>query len=230
MTTNQARLVLLAILCTMTGNLRAASAADLGGTPVRPPRDFSHPYEPRLNLERWTGFYLGGTLGYADGEGRTDGAIGSFTFEQKGMVGTIFAGHNWQLGNSVLGVEADIGTGQLASRTPTAFGVLEHDLFAMGSLRGRAGYLVKPALLLYGTAGLAWANMDLGLAGTAQKSETFIGYQIGAGAELMMTHSVGLRLEYIFTDLDKQRVFSSGQANFYDPDFHTVRAGVSLKF
>lgn len=224
-------------LSTVAGSLMAATlglssaiAADLGGTPVRPPRDFSPPYERRLDLERWTGFYLGGTLGYGWGDGRTIGDAGAFSFDQQGAIGTILAGYNWQLGRSVFGLEADVGTGQLAARTSTAFGTLEHDLHTMGSFRGRAGFLLTPSLLLYGTAGLAWANMDIGYAGAPQKSDTFFGYQVGTGAELMMTNNVTLRLEYIYTDLERDRVLHSGQANFYDPDFHTVRAGIAFKF
>ncbi len=218
------------LLLAPTIGLTPVAAADLGGAPARPPRDYSPPYQDR-SIGPWNGFYLGGTLGYGWGDGKATGDVGTFLFNQEGAMGTIFAGYNWQVGRGVFGLEADVGTGQLSARTATAFGTLEHDLNVMGSFRGRAGLLVTPALLLYGTAGLAWANMDVGFANTGDhRSNTFFGYQVGGGAEYMMSNNVSLRLEYIFTDLEREKLTHSGQANAYEPDFHTVRAGLSFKF
>lgn len=222
------------LACALAGAAVAAGpvrAADLGGAPVRPPRDFAPPYyEQRSEFERWTGLYVGGTLGYAFGDARARGDIGNFPFEQEGAVGTIFAGYNWQIGRTVLGVEADIGTGGFGAEKVTPFGTLQTEVNAIGSFRARAGLLLSPALLVYGTAGLAWANMDIGFAGLTHQSETFFGWQIGTGAELMVSRNVTLRLEYLFTDLEKSGVVHSGQTNGYDMEFHTVRAGVSFKF
>lgn len=218
----------LAAATLSTSFAASIQAADLGGAPARKPR-YTPTYEP-LQIERWTGFYLGGTVGYSWGEGRADGAIGAIPFDQDGFTGTILAGYNWQLGRAVLGLETDIGTGNLSSRTTTAFGTLEHDVNWMGSFRARAGMLLSPAVLVYGTAGLAWANMDVGFNGGSHVSQTFWGYQVGAGTEWMMSNNVSLRLEYIYTDLERERVIHSGQTNTYDPDFHTVRAGISFKF
>ncbi len=206
-----------------------ATAADLGGArPVRPPADFAPP-QP-YNYDRWSGFYLGGTLGYGWGEGQSKGQLGTFAFDQSGMVGTVFAGHNWQMGSTVFGLEADIGTGGLSAGRFSAGGNFQSELNAMGSLRGRLGFLVTPSLLLYGTAGLGWANMDFNVAGGQSRAETFLGYQVGLGGELMMSSNVALRLEYIYTDFGNERVIHNGQTNIYDPDFSQVRAGISFKF
>lgn len=207
-----------------------AVAADLGGRPVRPPRDYAPAYESRPALDLWTGFYFGGTVGSSFGDALASGDIGNFSFSQEGFQGTLFAGYNWQVGRTVLGLEADIGTGNFGAKTNTFFGPLETQMNAIGSLRARAGLLITPALLLYGTGGLAWANMDVGYQGLDHKSQTFFGYQVGGGMEYMMTNNVALRFEYIYTDLDKEKILHSGQTNFYNPDFHTVRAGLSFKF
>lgn len=208
-----------------------AAAADLDGPrAMRPPADFAPPVYRPVNYDRWTGFYLGGTLGYAWGEGRTSGQIGSVAFDQDGFAGTLFAGYNWQSGMMIYGLEADIGTGGVSSSRPTPFGTLETELNAMGSFRGRIGVLATPALMLYGTAGLAWADMDFNLAGAQARSETFIGYQLGLGSEYMVSDRMTLRLEYIYTDLGSERVIHSGMINTYDPDLHQIRAGISFKF
>ena len=210
----------------------AANAADLGGArPVVPPQDFSPPFDRRpLHLERWTGFYLGGTLGYGFGSGRAGGQVGAFPLDLDGGLGTVLAGYNWQQQAIVLGVEADLGTGGLGTSTVTSFGVLQSELNAMGSMRARLGVLLTPTLMLYGTAGFAWANIDFRLQGGQSQSETFFGYQLGVGGEMMISDHVGLRLEYLHTDLGAERVLHNGQQNVYDPDFQTIRAGVTLKF
>lgn len=196
----------------------------------QPPPDFAPPVV-RTDLERWTGFYIGGTAGYSFGTGSASGDIGNFSFDQDGFTGTLLAGYNWQIGRSVLGIEADVGTGDLGTSHGTGFGTLESELNVFGSLRGRAGFLLSPALLLYATAGLAWADMDFGVAGVSSaQSETFFGYQVGGGGELAISPNLTLRAEYIFTDLGSERVTQAGLINNFDPDFHTVRAGLAFKF
>lgn len=204
-------------------------AADLYGGPVRPldgtPRGGYRP----LDLERWTGFHLGGTLGYGLGTVDVSGGSGSFDLDADGGTGTLFAGYNWQLGRAVLGIEADIGTGYLDDSLGAGLGLVGHDVNVMGSLRARAGYLLTPAFMVYGTAGIAAADFDFTANGVTA-SETLVGYQVGAGTELMITPSWTLRMEYIYTDLGSETVTHGGLTNTYEPDFHTVRAGIAFKF
>lgn len=209
-----------------------AMAADLGQPRAeRPPVDFAPPIgDYRTPLQRWNGFYLGVTGGYGFGSGRATGGVGSLPLDLDGGLASVFAGYNWQQGAIVLGLEADIGTGGLSASIPTVAGRLDADLNALGSFRGRVGYLMTPALMLYATGGLAWASMDFNLTGGQARSETFFGYQIGAGGELAISDQIGLRLEYVYTDLGSERVIHGGQQSVYDPDFHTVRAGLSFKF
>ncbi len=208
-----------------------AHSADLGRPRSRPLDDFAPPLErPAANDTTWTGLYLGGTLGQMWGAGIASGDIGNYTFDQDGTVGTVFAGFNVQVGRTVFGIEADVGTGNVASSTATGRGILRSELNSLGSMRARAGLLVTPALLLYGTAGLAWSNMDFSIGNLNTAADTLWGYQVGTGAELMLSSHVGVRLEYIYTDLGKQMFGHTGLNNGYDPDSHTVRAGISLKF
>ena len=203
-------------------------AADLGGGPrERRAPDYGVP--PLMEVQRWSGFYLGATGGYSFGSGHADGDIGSTSFDHDGWAATVLAGYNWQIGSTVLGIEADIGTGDFGTSTSTGFGQLSSELNWFGSLRGRAGFLVTPSLLLYATAGLAWADMEFTLAG-ASASETFYGYQVGGGAELALSPRSTLRLEYIYTDLESERLSHGALSNTFDPDFHTVRAGIAFKF
>jgi outer membrane immunogenic protein len=222
--------ILAGVTASIVAVTGTAAAADLDRPRYKHPPAAYAPVEPIYGVERWTGFYLGGTLGQSFGAGLLNGDLGSYTFDLDGTVGTIFAGYNWQVGSAVIGLETDVGTGNSKASALTGFGKVDAELYAMGSFRARAGLLVTPALLVYGTAGLAWSNMDFTVAGLDTNSRTLWGYQVGAGAEFMVSSNVGLRLEYIYTDLEAQRVDQLGISNVFDPDHHTVRAGVSFKF
>ena len=204
-------------------------AADLG-----PPRTTAPYYDltrPEIFHPRWHGFYVGGTLGLGFGTTAATGGLGSFSLDSEGALGSVLMGYNWQVTRGiVLGIEADLGTGGYGGSTATPFGLVTSEINALGSLRGRAGLVLGPSLMVYATAGLAWANLDFELAGTAATSETFFGYQLGAGAELAISEHVGLRLEYLWTDLPATSILHGGTSSTYDPDFHTLRAGLTFKF
>jgi outer membrane immunogenic protein len=208
----------------------SAMAADLGGgrrSGLPPPA-----FEPRLNIERWTGFYMGATIGggFAGGTG-ISGDFGNARSDNRGWLGTVMAGYNWQIGRTVLGLETDVGTGNLGGSVTNGAGTtIRRELNAMGTFRARAGFLLTPALMLYGTGGFAWANMDFERVGVASRSELLRGYQIGTGAEMLLSPNWTMRLEYVYTDLGKDAINVGGSLNRFDTDFHTVRAGVSFKF
>jgi len=207
----------------------SAFAADLGPYP-RPREPALSNWQPK-QIERWTGFYMGGTYGYGWGTAGVEGTSNALSFDQSGGLGTLFAGYNWQRGSTVLGLEADIGTGSLGGSATTIpnNATLRAEMNSFGSLRARAGILTGPALLIYATGGFAWADMDFKLNNIKAQS-TLTGYQLGAGAEMMIAPQWTLRLEYLYTDLDKATLSHHGATNTYDPDFHTVRAGVAFKF
>jgi outer membrane immunogenic protein len=200
-----------------------AVAADLGGRPARPIPAEPPPgsWQP-LQIEQWTGLYFGATYGYADGKIDWDDDL---KIDHSGGIGTLFAGYNLQLGRAVIGVEADVwGLGDVSGEDD--LGLATADLDRLYSVRGRLGFLATPALLVYATGGGAWASYDLKLPGGTE-SHTFSGYQVGGGTELMLSPHWTVKLEYLFTDLSSEDV---GGVGTFDPDLHTVRAGLSFKF
>jgi outer membrane immunogenic protein len=202
---------------------QSAAAADLG----RGPAVSAQPFEQHAayGAYRWSGFHIGLTYGYASGWTDVDFAGSAFDIDTTGGNGSIFAGYDWQIGNVIAGFEADIGTGTLGGSE----NAMSTELSSLGSIRGRLGYLVSPAFLVYATAGFAYADFDVS-ANSDSQSETFTGYQIGGGSELRFSEPWSLRLEYVYTDLDPETLDHNGLANTYEPDFHTVRAGISYKF
>jgi len=156
-----------------------------------------------------------------------------------GLIGGGQAGYNWQLSSFVVGLEADIqgvfgrsgsitgatgvallGPDSVAPGTTdlTAFNASK-SLSVLGTVRGRAGYLMSPALLAYVTGGLAYGSVSgsagfttgnpgypaAGLAspwGTANFfSEVRAGWTLGAGLEWMFAPGFSVKAEYLYYDL-----------------------------
>jgi outer membrane immunogenic protein len=130
----------------------------------------------------WTGLYAGVHLGSVDA-GRDDTFIGGLQL-----------GHNWQSGKLIYGVEGDISISG------------DDGVDAIGTIRGRLGYLLNPSVLVYGTAGL-------GMVDAGGDTETELVY--GLGVEGMLTQATTVRLEYL---------------GFADTDVDVIRVGLNFKF
>ena len=183
---------------------------------------------------------VGGPPAAADAIAGAASASGVFGSRRAGFIGGGQAGYNWQLGSFVAGLEADIGyvvnhggsalngaTGVAlvgpASAAPgttdlTTFTV-SRSLSALGTLRGRAGYLVTPALLAYATGGLAYGSVSgsagfttsnpaypaIGLSSPWGVSNVFsavrAGWTLGGGLEWMFVPGFTVKAEYLYYDL-----------------------------
>lgn len=196
------------------GGFNAAYAADAVEQIPQPP--VAQDAAPAIN--NWSGFYIGGAGDWQKGEfhKRTGNAYG--------FGGQAFTGYNWQQGQIVYGVEADLGySGLDASRNG-----LTAKNGVNGSVRGRLGYDFNP-FMLYGTAGLAVGQNKLS-DDTSSDSKTAVGYTVGAGAETFITNNVTARIEYRYTDYGKEK-FNLDSGNFsrgYDEQ--SVKVGIGVKF
>jgi outer membrane immunogenic protein len=182
-----------------------------------------------------------------------------------------YLGYNWQIGPRwVAGLEGDFGfadqTTSAGHTYPAApfLGGSNTNSFAVkttwdASIRGRVGYLVNPALLLYGTGGASWLHLETtsncstslaadgacapgGFPGLAPasitQSNTRLGYTVGAGAETMLWPNWIARAEYRFADYGRfastdVRTSALGvQTVSYDTKIqtHTATFGLAYKF
>jgi outer membrane immunogenic protein len=157
------------------------------------------------------------------------------TFSTSHHLGAIAGGefgYNWQLGPVVLGFEADISGSTLAegtlvngasgvvgspANTVAVSGSANAKVDYLGTVRGRAGYLVIPPLLTYLTGGLAYggASSNTTLAesvdGTCtcgpfpavhgSTSEPRLGWIVGGGVEYMFMPHWTVKAEYFYYDL-----------------------------
>ncbi len=178
----------------------------------------------------YSGFYLGATLGYVDGEdkltqtdtGKLDGYTSKTT--PKGLSLSARGGYSWVLQNNILwGIEGDLEYRSADDRSikflngvaePTA--LVKTDLNYAASLRGRLGYLLKnDKTLLYATAGLAAANIKRTyFDDSAHHSSTHgqTGFTAGLGLEHSISDALSVLGEVRYADYGDKSV--SGYPTF----------------
>jgi outer membrane immunogenic protein len=177
------RIWALASALALTSFTAGVEAADLrGGTPY-------------VVVDNWSGFYFGATVGYADASVTVSASVpglGGISASGDGghFAGGFMAGYNWQRGNQVYGLEADIA--------------LPSDLDYLASIRGRYGF-INDNWLLYGTAGVAFISSGGSVSGMGIHYDGYSapGFVIGAGAETKITPRLTAGIEglyYIFAE------------------------------
>jgi len=193
-----------------------APAADLSRPPPPPPPV----YAPLVF--NWTGFYLGGNLGAAWGQGNVTDTLTGLSFSGTSnavFVGGGQVGFNYQISDIVFGVEGDFdwaannnnnGTGVVI---PGPLG-LGHTFTAsvnnrsITTLTGRLG-VAWDRVLVYGKGGAAWVGNNgftvtdvttgTSLTGTSTNSTT--GWTAGVGVEWAFANNWTTRIEYDFVGL-----------------------------
>jgi outer membrane immunogenic protein len=168
-----------------------------------------------------------------------------YRISQSGPVGGVEAGYNWQWSNWLLGVEADFSLADMSGRASGTTGGLNpgtqtttatQDTDWYGTVRGRAGWLATPNLLLFGTGGFAYGRVDgsanymFNVSGPApilvfgpiggfgaicqantvcfagSSSEIRTGWTAGGGAEWLLDQHWSVKIEYQFVDLGTETI------------------------
>ena len=215
----------------------AAFAADL------PSRRAPAPYVV-VPVFTWTGFYIGGNVGGGSGNYSTQNIgnnaaaaanVGTtrptfFRTNQTGFTGGGQVGYNYQIGQFVIGVEADASYTDFAkTRSITLAGAtdsIRDDLKYLGTVRGRVGYAFD-RIMVYGTGGFAYGDVYnrefLGSsaapvlnANSGARYDTKTGYAYGGGIEYAIptgsffsflnffnTSAVTIKAEYLHYDLGR---------------------------
>ena len=203
------------------------------------------------------------------------GSITSSGFDMNGGIAGGQIGYNWQSNNWVFGLEADAqwsgergrGLYNCAAVAVTAGACLpgltflpagvtgtsltyDQSLEWFGTVRGRAGVLVTPKVLLYGTGGLAYGSIkttgtlvgvtpaNVAITSTGSSSDIRLGWTVGAGVEGKLTSNWSAKLEYLYLDFDTYRAgdFTLAPLNTIgarvDSRFrdHILRAGLNYTF
>jgi outer membrane immunogenic protein len=234
------------------GAVTMAQAADF---PVMPAK-VAPPVPVIFN---WTGCYVGaeggGNWGRAQQivqSGPNTGAPATGHYDLTGGMAGGTVGCQMQTSNFVFGIEDDYSwtnkKGSTADLPPfdvtMSDGVRERWI---DTLRGRFGYVPVDRLMLYATAGAAFAGAQATITSPAfgtiyDNSQTRIGWTAGAGAEwaawVDAWGALTLKIEYLHADFDSMRYFNPPYAvagvtiNSRDVKLtdDMVRVGANFKF
>jgi outer membrane immunogenic protein len=184
-----------------------------------------------ISYYNWTGFYVGGTVGYAWGKSDwTLNGANLVSISPKGMLYGATVGYNWQFGSWVYGIEGDYSFSDVkhSSACPAPMNC-ETKLSWLATFRGRLGYAFD-RFMPYFTAGGAYGEIKAATtpAVVLAASDTKLGFTVGAGMEYAFLGNWTVKGEYLYVDLGK---FNTGlpvtEISFSS---HIVRAGLNFKF
>jgi high affinity Mn2+ porin len=192
---------------------------------------------------RWTGFYIGGHVGYGGGSfGPGTNPLpeqGVFLpHSVTGLIGGYQAGYNLQLSNHVtLGIEADASFPSPVDAprlTPAPFNTT---LDYVGTVRGRVGYAFG-TWLPYVTGGFAWGHShvninDGGSSIVSSPGQYQTGWTAGAGVEFAVSGNWSAKAEYAYIDLARRMYDLSGfglPGVNVDPRINLVKFGLNYRF
>jgi outer membrane immunogenic protein len=209
---------------------QAAIAADM---PARQPLPPQMPVKAVAPIFNWSGFYVGVHGGYGWGKSSfSDPAFTSGGYNADGWLFGGLAGVNYQVGQSVFGVEADLNwTDFSGSAACGAGGICSTSSDWLGTVRGRLGYAAD-RFMPYVTGGVAFGDVNASTSfGSA--SDTRVGWTAGVGAEYALTENMSWKTEYLYVDLGKFDCGAvCGGTTPTDVKFnsHIVRTGLNVRF
>ena len=201
---------------------------------------------PAVALFNWTGFYVGGNLGgvwgrseVSDDPSAVIGLAGAgYTNSPAGVIGGLQIGYNWQAGNLVYGVEADIAAASASQSTdlfpPNGY-FHNSSLSGLATLRGRIGIAMSPTLLyLTGGAALGWLKneqVNPGVLNTTGRASTAWGWTIGGGIEHAFARNWSVKAEYLYTQFaDATVADGNGYVFRFKDAYQTARLGINYRF
>src|SRR5207344_1082197 len=205
------RLARTALLSTIASLFSlSALAADL---PARMEPAAPVAYVPAFS---WTGFYLGGALGWIGTNPEyTTGAVVlgtpfvvSSSSSRNGLSYGILSGYNYQVGQVVLGVEGDF-TGWTVGKV--RYTAITGDFLTAqskwgGSIRGRLGYAADRALF-YLTGGAAFVSNETSIPTTGISiggDGTRLGWTAGGGVDYAFTNNWFTGIEYRYSQYESK--------------------------
>jgi outer membrane immunogenic protein len=201
-------------------------------------------------IYNWTGFYVGVNAGYAGGDtsygldAAALGGLGVGKLKSNGFIGGAQIGYNWQAGQFLYGLEADIQGADVDSNVSLGVGApgggsLGTKLDYFGTVRGRIGLSPWERTVVYATGGLAYGQTSTSFF-LPLGEKTKLGWTVGAGFEYMLAQNWSFKTEYLYVDLGKDNLdlsalagglpFPAGVSVSEQTRMHVVRAGVNYHF
>jgi len=197
-----------------------------------------------IDQKSLTGFYVGALIGYADGEYTSDTSA-EIDHEPSGELLGVQMGWSSSSGPMIFGIDGDIAYSSIEGEdTITLMGYrsdVTHDINYLGTLRARLGLMAGP-VLIYGTAGLAMADLDNKIVvsyngqyiDSDEEKTWHTGWTAGAGLEFPITPNLSLGAEYLYIDMGKEKVTMNiggyPMTDKGDLNLDTFRFGIKYRF
>jgi outer membrane immunogenic protein len=238
-------------ICAALAFASSASAADL---PVKAPAMMSAP------AWNWSGFYIGGHVGYGwgnidviDGPNAATNLSGIprtplANYDVNGIIGGGQVGWNWQAPGSpfVFGIEGDVSaSGMDGSGAVRVLGVpavppvtASTDINFLATATGRAGYAWSN-VLWYVKGGWAYVDQDHSAVAPGvifRNSDSRSGWTIGTGFEYGFSPNWSAKIEYNYMDFgNRDRGFTAPGVAVpvvvnIDEQIHLVKFGINYRF
>jgi outer membrane immunogenic protein len=182
----------------------------------------------------WTGFYVGVNGGYGIGDFSGFGST-EFGRPSGGLIGAT-AGYNYQIGQFVTGIEANLDWADITkSQTFGDGSTSKATLNSLGNVLARFGFAYDRALF-YVAGGYAGGNLTGSFNDTVtglnySNSGWRSGYAMGGGIEYALTNNISIKAQYIYSQLGNKTYFAG------TPDavktglaVNTLTTGINYKF
>lgn len=195
----------------------------------------------------FNGLYIGANLGWgwADADQLTRGFKASGN--DNGFTAGVQSGYNRQCGRLVFGIESDFNYVDIDTDSdypPPDPAYLTSSIDWLGTLRGRLGFVHDEKIMIYATAGLAYANIehsrsDPSFSFSASDDDWETGWTVGGGIEWLRHANWSLRTEALYVDLGSTShhyVVTTGCGSVctsdtdWDDSFWVARLGLNYRF
>ena len=206
----------------------SATAADLPTVKGPPPAPAETPFS-------WTGFYIGGQIGYAWNSGSFNNSIDPnaplyalpvFSLGDSGVIGGAHAGYNYQIGQFVIGAEGEFdftGINGWNQVVPYPYGtaLIHTTQNELGAIDAKLGYAFD-RFLVSAVGGVAFTKYSLAdqdlcegpcgglgiLYARSYPGGYRTGWTIGASIDYALTNSWIFGVDYRYYDFGSANVFS----------------------
>ncbi len=192
-----------------------AQAADLGN------------YAGNATMD-WSGLYFGALAGYGRSQAK-DLSTGN-RLKTNGVFDMgLLTGYNFQSGNMVYGLEADITPLMLMKeKKGNSGGITRHAFMPFATIRARVGFATGP-MLFYATAGYAVGSGMLKTTGK-KKEKLHGGWTAGGGVEFALNRNWALRTEYLYEAFGKASYKLGPARKARYEHAHVFRLGITYRF
>jgi len=222
----------------LAGVIFVGAAGGAWAADISPPRPAPAPVvvPPPVLKYDWTGFYIGGNVGYGWARETVTASAGGFSAsasqDLQGAIAGGLVGFNWQAGMFVAGIEADYQWSD-QKLSQTILGITATDrISAFATVRGRAGVAIDN-VYLYGTGGYAhfeFKSEASALGVTVSETSNLGGWTVGAGIDVAVVGNLIARAEYLYLrSVDKTDVIFGVPVTGYATS-NIARAALLYKF